>query len=48
MFKRSMLVLSALSIVAVPTASEAHRHQGYYNDEGYGDGDDQGYEQQLG
>jgi len=48
MFKRSMLVLSALSIVAVPTAAEAHRHQGYYDGQDYGDGDDQGYYQQQG
>ena len=31
MFKRSMLVLSALSMIAVPAASEAHRHHGYDN-----------------
>ena len=48
MFKRSMLALSALSIVAVPTASEARHHHGSYNSEGYGDGDDQGYYQQQG
>jgi hypothetical protein len=46
MLKRSMLVLSAVSIVAVPTASEAHRHHGYYDNNGYGDG--RGYEQQQG
>src|SRR5947209_9463765 len=46
MLKRSMMVLSAVSIVAVPTASEAHRHHGYYDNNGYGDG--RGYYQQQG
>jgi len=48
MFKRSMLVLSALAIVAVPTASEARGNHGYYDSEDYGDADNQGYEQQQG
>lgn len=46
MLKRSMLALSALSMVAVPTASQAHRYHSDY--EGYSYGDDDGYEQQQG
>lgn len=42
MLKRSMLVLSALSMVAMPAVSEAHRYHGYNNGYGY----DQGYAQQ--
>jgi outer membrane lipoprotein SlyB len=45
MLKKSMLALSALSIVAIPTASEARHHHDYYEGE-YGD--DQGYYQQQG
>ena len=38
MFKKSILALSALSMVAVPAAAEAkHRHGGYTND-GYAQG----------
>ena len=48
MLKKSMLVLSALSIVALPTAAEARHHHGSYDSEGYGYGDDQGYYQQQG
>jgi hypothetical protein len=54
MLRKSMLVLSALSMAAMPTASDAHRHHGYYNSDGYddgddqGDSDDQGYRQQEG
>jgi hypothetical protein len=49
MLRKSILVLSALSMVAIPTASEAHRHyDGYDNSDDYGDGDDQGYQQQQG
>lgn len=44
MFKRSLLALSALSMVAVPTASQAHRYHGDYENEGYDDGyGQQGY-----
>ena len=42
MLKRSMLVLSGLSMLAMPTVSEAHRYHGYANGYGY----DQGYAQQ--
>lgn len=45
MLKSSMLALSALSLVAVPTASQAHHYDGYYNN-GYRE--DDGYEQQEG
>ena len=41
MLNKLVLVLSGLSMVAIPSASEAHRHHGYYENNGYGDGDDQ-------
>jgi hypothetical protein len=48
MFKRSMLVMSALSMIAIPTASEARHHHGYYDNGYYGGGYGQGYAQQQG
>ena len=47
MFKKTMLALSALSMVAVPAVADAHRRDGYYGN-GYSQGYSQGYEQQQG
>jgi hypothetical protein len=41
MFKKVILAMSALSMVAVPAAAEAHRHGRYDND--YNQGYSQGY-----
>ena len=41
MFKKSILALSALSMVAVPAAAQAHRYRGYdngYSSQGYNNG----------
>ncbi len=47
MFRRSMLVLSAVSMVGVPAAAEARHHHGYYNGDGYDyQQQQQGYYQQ--
>jgi len=45
MFKKSMLVMSAISMFAVPAAADAHRYHGY--DSGYGY-QQQGYYPQQG
>lgn len=42
MFKKSMLIISALSMVAVPAAADARHYHGY---DGYGQGYDGRYEQ---
>jgi hypothetical protein len=41
MFKKSMLIMSALSMVSVPVAADAHHYQRYG---GYDDGYERGYE----
>jgi len=46
MFKKSMLVMSPLSIVAVPAASEARHYSGYDDNDGYNQYDAERYEQQ--
>ena len=45
MFKKSMIVMSAISMVAVPAVADAHRYYGYDNSYGYGQ---QGYYPQQG
>lgn len=45
MLKRSSVALTALSMIAVPTASEAHHRDGYY---GYDSANELGYYQQPG
>ena len=50
--RKFILAVSALSMIALPAAADAHRHHGYDNENGYSRGDDQdddqGDEQQRG
>ena len=45
MFKRSMLVMSAISMIAVPAVADAHHYSGYDDNYAYGE---QGYYPQQG
>ena len=45
MVKNFMLAMSALSLVAVPGMANAHRHDGYDNENGYSRGNDQNDDQ---
>ena len=47
MFKKTALVISALSMIAVPGVADAHHYRGYYGSYDQGD-DERYYEQQQG